>query len=69
MIAECLGIQFSMCDAYIDRGRKIGEDPVGYKCCKILDKSSSFNWHVVDDHEVCDCCYELMLKESERVSF
>lgn len=59
MKTSLCGIEFEMCDAYVDQGRKIGSDPMGYKCTK-LD---------YQDFRVCSTCFDLLQFIPHRVSF
>ena len=58
------------CQAYIDYGRFIGDDPVGH-CC--INKASSEATIIVDGKfkyfRVCDHCKKLIEEEPERISF
>lgn len=46
------------CDAYVDQGKYIGDDPVGYKCYQAAV-------HRVGDKDLCDWCY----RHQSRITF
>jgi len=62
MKATVLGIEFVMCDAYIDQKHRIGNTPIGYKCtCLATTK--------VGDKDLCNNCAILLENAPERVTF
>ncbi len=50
------------CEALLDQGRYIGDDPIGHSCCN--DSVYEFAGHVV-----CIECKLILEQEPERVSF
>ena len=62
MRASTCGAEFVMCDAYVDQGRSIGNDPVGFKC-------GAQACYVVDGHDLCSRCADLLEREPDRVHF
>jgi len=59
MKASVCGVEFVMCDGYIDQGRFIGDDPVGCKCSAPATRETE------DGYDVCDWC----ASNPERVTF
>lgn len=53
-----------LCDAYIDQGRYIGEDPVGYKCMN----PARFEVET-DKRLICQSCAILTELEPLRLTF
>ena len=51
-----------MCDALIDQGRSIGDDPIGFKCTKPATQRH-------DEKDLCLTCEEILAQEPERISF
>ena len=66
MKASVMGIEFVMCDCYIDQNHYIGDDKIGCKCCKMATKSSKIKGL---DLDICDVCLEIWKKDPERISF
>ena len=62
MKASIYGMEFTMCDAYIDQGHRIGDDPIGYKCSKLETQR-------IGEHDICAVCLEILNKEPKRGSF
>jgi hypothetical protein len=60
-------VRFTMCDAYVDQGRYIGEDPVGYKCCQY---ATNKYWGVPGlCLDLCNDCLVMIRTEPERIKF
>ncbi len=52
-----------MCEALIDQGRVIGQDPVGYRC------SRPATYEILSTgHLICDRCRKLILESPELVT-
>ena len=51
-----------MCDALIDQGRSIGDDPIGFKCTKTATQRHN-------ERDLCPTCAETLAREPERISF
>lgn len=75
MKSSLCNVEFVSCDAYIDQGRKIGDDPVGYKCMKQATQLVRLMDHerVMHEYDVCDGCMDLLcsqeMSQRMRVSF
>jgi len=62
MKSSICGIEFTMCDAFIDQGKYIGDDVIGFKCCKIATVKTK------DGTDLCDTCFQLLSEEPQRVT-
>lgn len=51
------------CDALVDQGRHIGDDPVGYKC------SNNCEYEDREGHLLCESCVVLKIKEPHRITW
>lgn len=66
MLSSVCGVEFQMCDAYIDQGRKIGNDGVGFKCTKIAETQVNIDGVL---RSVCMVHRAMIDDETGRVSF
>lgn len=57
-----LGLEFTMCDAYVDMKHRIGEDYIGHKCACLA--ACTFN-----GHDLCVNCINILDKEPKRITF
>ncbi len=54
------------CEALIDQGRRIGSDPVGYRCSRDAAWVTTYDGVI---RHVCQACHEMQLTEPDRVTF
>jgi hypothetical protein len=55
-------MKLTLCDCLIDQGRKIGGDPVGYKCCNQAQ-------YVAFEVNFCKYCREMLEKQPSCIMF
>jgi len=62
--ATILGIDFIICDALVDQGKKIDSDPIGYACGRLGTHKYEQNGEIFD---LCDHCIDLIREQPERI--